>query len=394
MLGSFVYDNPTKIYFGADSLKFLATELRNYGPIVQLVYGSGSIKKNGIYDAVVQILQDAGKTIVDDGGVMPNPTTDRVRQGCLLARECNTDLVLAVGGGSCCDYAKAVSASVFLEEDLWDTCYLKGEKISPDQPVLPVGCILTMAGTGSEMNGTAVLTHTETKDKRGCKFGSRLYPRFSILDPEYTMSLPQRQMVSGIFDIFCHICEQYFSGTDDNTSDYISEGLMRSVLSASKTAIHNPSDYTARSNLMWTASWALNSLIGLGKKGDWMVHKMGHAIGAWTNASHGMTLSSIVLPYYHFVLPYGLARYKRFAMSVFDVAADDKSDLEIAEEGLRRMEEWMRSLGLVMNPADLGVTYDMLDGIADSTVLLDAGYKKLERQDIRSILESAMHWQK
>ncbi|MDO4840731.1 MAG: iron-containing alcohol dehydrogenase, partial [Desulfovibrionaceae bacterium] len=183
-------------------------------------------------------------------------------------------------------------------------------------------------------------------------------------------------------------------GTDDNTSDYISEGLMRSVLSASKTAIHNPSDYTARSNLMWTASWALNSLIGLGKKGDWMVHKMGHAIGAWTNASHGMTLSSIVLPYYHFVLPYGLARYRRFAMSVFDVAENGHTDLEIAEEGLNRMEEWMRSLGLVMNPADLGVTYDMLDGIANSTVLLDAGYKKLERQDVRSILESAMHWQK
>ncbi len=394
MLGSFVYDNPTKIYFGADSLNSLAAELKNWGRTVQLVYGSGSIRKNGIYDAVVRILRETGRTIVEDGGVMPNPSTDRVRQGCLLARESNTDLLLAVGGGSCCDYAKAVSASVFLEEDLWETCYLKGEKLSPDQPVLPVGCILTMAGTGSEMNGTAVLTNTHTKDKRGCKFGSRLYPRFSILNPEYTMSLPERQMVSGIFDIFCHICEQYFSGTDDNTSDYISEGLMRSVLSASRTAIQNPADYTARSNLMWTASWALNSLIGLGKKGDWMVHKMGHAIGAYTNASHGLTLSSIVLPYYHFVLPYGLARYKRFATAVFDVAEEGRTDLEIAEEGLRRMEAWMRSLGLVLNPADLGVTDDMLDGIAGSTVLLDAGYKKLERKDILSILESAMHWQK
>ena len=390
MLGSFVYDNPTRLYFGADSLQYLKDELAHYGKTVQLVYGSGSIKKNGLYDEVVRILKEAGKEVVEDAGVTPNPTTDRVRQGCRLARESGADLLLAAGGGSCCDYAKAVSASVHLKEDLWQSCYLEGKKLAAGQPVLPVGCILTMAGTGSEMNGTAVLTDTATRDKRGCKFGSRLYPRFSILNPVYTMSLPRRQMVSGIFDIFCHICEQYFSGTDDNTSDYISEGLMRSVLTASKAAIQDSSDYTARSNLMWTASWALNSLLGLGKKGDWMVHKMGHAIGAYTNASHGMTLSSIVLPYYHLVLPYGLEKYRRFAMQVFDVAQEGRTDLEIAEEGLRRMEEWMRSLDLVLNPAELGVTDDMLDGIVKSTIILDAGYKKLSREDIRSILESAL----
>ena len=390
MLGSFIYDNPTRIYFGEDSLDHLSEELAKYGPVVQLVFGGGSIRKTGLYDKVTAILAGCSKKVVLDGGVMPNPTVERVQQGIAKAREEKTDLLLAVGGGSCCDYAKAVAAGAWFSGDLWEECYMGKKPLPYDQNILPVGCILTMAGTGSEMNGTAVLTSSKSHDKRGCKFGPRLYPKFSILNPVFTYTLPKYQMAAGIYDIFCHICEQYFSGEDDNTSDYIAEGLMRSLLTASRAALANPQDYAARSNIMWTASWALNSLLGLGKKGDWMLHKMGHAVSAWTNATHGMTLACVTLPYYRFVLPFGLAKFKRFAMNVFSVRPEGKTDMETASQGLKCLESWMKELGAAMHLSELGVGRDMLDDIAKSVIILDAGYKKLTRGEVRQILESAL----
>ena len=273
MLGNFSYVNATKLYFGEDSLDFLNEELPKYGANVQLIYGGGSVKRNGIYDAVVGILKANGKNIVDDGGVMPNPTVEKLHEGVRIARENHVDLLLAVGGGSCCDYAKAVSVSVNCEEDPWDKYFERFEE--PDCEILPVGCVLTMAGTGSEMNGGSVITNHEKKLKIGHVFGENVMPKFSILNPRFTMSLPKRQMVAGIYDIFNHICEQYFSGEDDSTSDYIAEGLMKSVIHSSLVALENPDDYEARSNIMWTATWALNTLIACGKSTDWMVHMLG-----------------------------------------------------------------------------------------------------------------------
>ena len=388
MLGNFSYKNATKLFFGDDSLRYLNEELHKYGRTVQLIYGGGSIKRSGLYDEIVQILKDNGKNVVEDGGVMPNPTVEKLYEGIKIARENDVDLLLAVGGGSCCDYAKAVSVSVNCDEDPWDKYYIRFEE--PTCEILPVGCILTMAGTGSEMNAGAVITNHEQKLKIGHVFGDEVMPKFSILNPLYTMTLPKRQMVSGIYDIFNHICEQYFSGEDDNTSDYIAEALMKSVVHSSLIALEDPEDYEARSNIMWTATWALNTLISRGKSTDWMVHMLGQSVGAYTDATHGMTLSAVSLPYYRFIMPYGLAKFKRFAEEVWGVCAEGKTDKQVAEEGLAAMEEWMKKLGVAMSLTELGATEDMIEGIADGTLILDGGYKVLTRAEVVEILKESM----
>lgn len=389
MLGNFEYCNPTKLYFGEDSLNYLNTELPKYGDNVVLIYGGGSIKKNGIYDDVCRILKDNGKNVAEISGVMPNPTLEKLYEGVEIARNHHADFLLAVGGGSVCDYAKAVSVSVNCEEDPWEKYYLRFEE--PDCETLPVGCVLTMVGTGSEMNAGAVITNHESKLKIGHVFADeKIMPRFSILNPKYTLTLPHYQMTAGIYDIFNHICEQYFSGEDDNTSDYISEGLMRSLLHSSRIANKDPQNYEARSNIMWTATWALNTLVSRGKSTDWMVHMIGQSVGAYTNATHGMTLAAVSLPYYRYIMPYGLAKFKRFAVNVWDVDPAGKSDEQIAEEGLKAMENWMKELGLVMNISELGATEEMLDGIADGTLIMEGGYKVLDRDEVKEILKESM----
>lgn len=388
MLGNFRYSNPTKLYFGEDALQNLEAELQKYGDTVQLIYGGGSIKKNGLYDQIIEILIACGKNIVEDGGVMPNPTIEKVYDGCQKAKENDVDLLLAVGGGSVCDYAKAVSVSTWCEEDPWDKYYLRMEDV--DNRIIPVGCVLTMVGTGSEMNGGSVITNHEQKLKIGHVFGDNVFPKFAILNPKLTYTLPKWQMVSGIYDIMNHITEQYFSGDDDNTTDYIAEGLMRSLIHSSRIAVKDPENYEARSNIMWTATWALNTLLDMGKTTDWMVHMIGQSIGAYTDATHGMTLSAVSIPYYRAICPYGLQKFKRFAMNVWDVNPAGKTDEEIADEGLKAMESWMRELGLVMNIRELGVTEDMLPGIVKGTFILDGGYKVLTEDEIMEILKESM----
>jgi len=389
MLGNFAYCNPTKLYFGDDSLKYLNTELPKYGKNVVLVYGGGSIKKNGIYDEVIDILKKNDKDVAEISGVMPNPTLAKLYEGVEIARNHKADLILAVGGGSVCDYSKAVSVSVNCDEDPWEKYYIKFEE--PACEVIPVGCVLTMVGTGSEMNAGSVITNTETKQKIGHVFADeKIMPRFSILNPKYTFTLPHYQMVAGIYDIFNHICEQYFSGEDDNTSDYISEGLMRSVVFSSRIANKNPEDYEARSNIMWTATWALNTLVAKGKSTDWMVHMLGQALGGATNATHGMTLAAVSLPYYRYIMPYGLAKFKRFAVNVWDVNPEGKTDEQVANEGLAAMESWMKELGLAMNITELGANEDMIEKLADLTIVLPGGYKVLERDEIVKIFKESL----
>ncbi len=388
MLGNFSYHNPTKLYFGDESLNYLNDELSKYGDTIQLIYGGGSIKKNGLYDEIIAILKANGKKVVEDAGVMPNPTVEKLREGVKIARENRVDFLLAVGGGSCCDYAKAVSVSVNCDDDPWDKYYIRFE--DPDCEIIPVGCVLTMAGTGSEMNGGSVITNHEQKLKIGHVFGDEVMPKFSILNPKYTMSLPKRQMVAGIYDIFNHICEQYFSGEDDNTSDYISEALMKSVVHSSLIAVKNPEDYEARSNIMWTATWALNTLLSRGKTTDWMVHMIGQSVGAYTDATHGMTLAAVSLPYYKMIMPYGISKFKRFAEEVWGVCPDGKSDEQIAEEGLNAMKDWMEKIGVTLSIGELGATEDMIEGIADGTIILDGGYKTLTKDEVIQVLKESM----
>jgi len=388
MLGTFEYHNPVKLYFGDGAVRYLNDELPKYGKNVQLIYGGGSIKKNGIYDSVVEILKANGKNVVEDGGVMPNPTVEKLYEGVRIARENDVDLLLAVGGGSCCDYAKGVSVSVNCSEDPWEKYYVKGEE--PDCEILPVACVLTMTGTGSEMNGGSVITNHAQKLKIGKVFGDDVMPKFSILDPTYTMTLPKKQMAAGIYDIFNHICEQYFSGEDDNTSDYLAEALMKNLVRNSRIAVIDPENYEARSNIMWDATWALNTLISRGKTTDWMVHMLGQSVGAYTDATHGMTLSAVSIPYYRHIMPYGLAKFVRFAEEVWGVSPADKSEEEIAEEGLEKMSAWMDELGLAKNITCLGADESMLDGLTEGTFILEGGYKVLDKQEIKQIFRESL----
>lgn len=388
MLGNFKYSNPTKLYFGENALESLKEELNHYGKKVQLVYGGGSIKKNGIYDQVTAILKECGKEVFEDAGVMPNPTVEKLKEGCKIARENEVELILAVGGGSVCDYSKAVSVCAYCGDDPWEKYFVRFEDVSCK--IIPVGCVLTMVGTGSEMNGGSVITNHEKKMKVGHVFGDNVYPKFSILNPKFTYSLPKYQMISGCFDIMSHILEQYFSGEDDNTSDYLAEGLLRSLINSSRAAVKNPEDYEARSNIMWIATWALNTLIEKGKTTDWEVHMIGQAIGAHTDAAHGMTLSAVSIPYYRYIMRDGLAKFKRYAVNVWDVNPEGRSDEAVAEEGLERMEAYMNEIGLVMNIDELGVTEDMIEAVADSTLIMDGGYKVLNHNDVVEILKRSI----
>lgn len=373
MLGNFCYSNPTKLYFGEDSLNCLGDELKKYGNKVLLVYGGGSIKKTGIYDDVVKILKDNNKTVYEVSGVMPNPTVEKLYEGAKAAKENEVDLILAVGGGSVVDYSKAVSVSAYCKEDPWEKYYLNMEDV--DNKIIPVGAVLTMVGTGSEMNGGAVITNPQSKLKIGHVFGDNVFPKFSILNPKYTFTIPKYQMVAGFFDIMSHILEQYFSNTDDNTSDYVMEGLLKSLIHSTRIAVKNPEDYEARSNIMWIATWALNTFVEMGKSTDWMVHMIGQSVGAYTNATHGMTLSAVSLPYYRYIMPYGLAKFVRFATNVWNVKTEGKTEEEIAAEGLNEMEKYMKEIGVVMNTSELGMTEDMIQGIAKGTFIMNGGYK-------------------
>ena len=388
MLGNFTYCNPTKIYFGKDALSGLKEELPKYGKNVLLVYGGGSVKKNGIYDKVCAILKECGKNVFEDAGVMPNPTVEKLHEGVRRAREAKADFILAVGGGSVCDYAKAVSVSVNCGEEPWEKYFIRFEE--PTCKIVPVGCVLTMVGTGSEMNGGSVITNHAQKLKIGHVFGEEVFPKFSCLNPEFTYTLPKYQMVAGFYDIMSHILEQYFSGEDDNTSDYVMEGLLRSLIHSALVAVGDPENYEARSNLMWTATWALNTFVAKGKDTDWEVHMLGQALGALTDATHGMTLAAVSMPYYRLILPYGLPKFRRYAVNVWGVDPAGKTDVQVAEEGLAAMEGWMKKLGLVMNISDLGAAAAMEDDFVKSTLIMQGGYKVLTEDDVRAIFRAGL----
>ena len=388
MQGDFTYSNPTRLHFGEGAMSHLVGELKQYGPVVMLSYGGGSIKRTGVYDAVMAALHDAGKTVVDDGGVMPNPTVERMLEGARKAREQRVDLILAVGGGSTIDYAKGVSVSAWCDDDPWARYWVNREQ--PQGRIVPVGVVLTMVGTGSEMNGGSVITNRQTGFKMGRVFGSEVFPHFAILNPRFTMTVPQYQMVAGFFDIMSHLMEQYFAGKADCTTDYIIEGLMRSLVHSTRIAAKNPQDYEARANIMWTATWALNTLLKCGKGGDWEVHQIGHAIGLVTDATHGMALASVSLPYYRHVMHDGLHQFVRFAQNVWGVRPEGKRDEQVAAEGLDCLRAWMEEIGVVMHSRELGVGEQNIESVADATFLLPVGYRTLTRAEVVDILRQSL----
>lgn len=382
----FTYYNPTKIHFGKDALKNLSAELSGYGENILLMYGKGSVKKSGLYDQVIAVLKDAGKKVTELSGIKSNPTYTQLLEGVRLVRENKIDLILAVGGGSVIDCAKGISASAYCEGDPWQKYWVNSEPLA--NPVVPIGTILTMAGTGSEMNGGSVITNEEKKLKNGRVFPPELYPKFSILNPEYTFTVPRYQMSSGIFDTMSHLMEEYFSGDDDNTSDYLLEGLMRSLVHSARQALKNQEDYEARSNIMWCATMALNTITGLSKKQDWEVHMIEHQIGAYTDCAHGAGLAAISVPYYQYVSLFGLSKFARFAKTVWEIDTSHMTEQEAADAGIEKLRGFIEELGLPLHISELGATREMLPEIAKSTIPGGA-YKQMNAEDILKVLEKS-----
>lgn len=383
MLFDFEFYNPTKIYFGKNAIDKLGNELNKYGPNILLVYGKTAIKKIGLYDKVVEILSSCNKNIVELPGIKPNPTYTQVLRGVELVRKNNIDLILAVGGGSVIDCAKAISVSAYCEDDPWQKYWVDFKEV--DNKIIPVASILTMVGTGSEMNAGSVITNEETMIKEGRVFSPDVNPVFSILNPEYTYTVPKLQMVSGIYDIISHLCEQYFSGTDDNTSDYLLEAIMKSVINSTRVALNDHENYEARSNIMWSATVALNKMSGVSKEQDWMVHSIEHQIGAYTDCPHGVGLAIVSIPYYRHIYKYGLSKFVRFAKNVWNVSEDGKSDEEIALEGIDRLEDFIKEMGMPISLKEIGTTNKMLSKIANS-VTPGGYYKRIERDEVLQIL--------
>lgn len=379
----FTFYNPTKIYFGKSAMSNLEPELRNYGENILLVYGKSAIKKIGLYDEVIKALKNTGKKIVELEGIKPNPTYNQMMTGARLVRENNIDLILAVGGGSVIDCAKGISVSAYCDGDPFEKYWINFEELS--NPVVPVASILTMVGTASEMNAGSVITHEEKMIKEGRVFTPVVNPKFSILNPEYTYSVPKLQMVSGIFDVMSHLMEQYFSGDDDNTSDYLLEALMKSLIKSSRAALVNHTDYEARSNIMWCATMGLNKITGVSKKQDWQVHGIEHQIGAYTDCPHGVGLAIVSIPYYKHIYKFGLHKFVRFAIEVFGVEKGDLTDDQIALKGIDKLYDFIVELGIPTTLKQIGTTKEMLKPIADS-IAPGGGYKYVDNAEILEIL--------
>ncbi len=384
MIFDFNYYNPTKIYFGRTAMDNLENELNNYGENVLLIYGKASIKRIGLYDKVIESLKNTNKKVVELSGIKSNPTYAQMMEGARLVRENNVDLILAVGGGSTIDCAKGISVSAYCESDPWQKYWENFEPV--DNKIVPVGTILTMAGTASEMNAGSVITNEQKMIKGGRVFDADVNPRFSILNPEYTFTVPEIQMVSGVYDVMSHLMEQYFSGTDDNTTDYLIEAVLKSVIKSARAALKNPQDYEARSNIMWCATLGLNTVTGLSKEQDWEVHMIEHQVGAYTDCPHGVGLAIVSIPYYKYICKYGLDKFVRYAKNVWEVDTAGKSDEEIAFRGIDKLADFIKEMGIPTTLREIGATEDMLPKIAGSCVL-GGGYKVLDSTEILNILK-------
>lgn len=376
---NFVYEYPTKVYFGKGAAgQHLPGILTAYGPNVLLAYGGGSIKKNGVYEEITGILKAAGKTVTEFTGIMSNPTFDKVREGAKLAREHKIDLILAVGGGSVVDCCKIVCAQTVTDEDLWDLEMVQHK--APTITPIPLGAVVTASGTGAEMNGGAVITNEDAKIKGGMFAAA---PRFAILDPEYTMSLPDSQVLSGAFDTLSHAMETYFGRSDrDNVSDEVALAVMVSTVTNMRTLLKDIHDYTARSNLMWTSAMAENGILKVGRLTDFEAHQIEHQLGAYTDCNHGQGLAVIHPAYYRHIVKDAPEKFARLGQVVFGVDG--------AEAAVDALAAFIRECGLPIKLSQLRskaeITPELLRQVADSTNLLPNSPRQLTHDEVYEIL--------
>ena len=389
----FIFRNPVKIYFGKGQARHIAQEVERVEGAVLVVYGGGSIKRNGAYDDVMAALAGTGRKIIELPGVTPNPRLDKALEGVRLVKGHGVGLILAVGGGSVIDCAKFISlgSGIGDDEDLWDD-YIETGKPAPEG-LIPVGVVLTTAATGSEMGDAAVLTNWERNRKLGYT-SFPLMPRFSVLDPSYLMTLPAEQTVYGFEDMFCHTCEQYFSyPVDDNLSDEIAEGIQRHILRSWRACLSDPKDYEARSNAMWDSTLALNRIISRGKEEDWVTHGIEHALSAYTDIAHGAGLAVVHphwMAYVYLVNDEVTARFARWAVDVWGVTPTGKTDRMVAEEGIDRYVDFLRRVGAPLTLSEAGVPDDpaSLDKYADHAGEAGGSFVQIHRDDARAILEA------
>lgn len=382
-MNNFVFENKTKVYFGKGGVKeYLGGLLKNYGDTVMLAYGGGSIKRNGVYDEVAAILSAAGKRIIEFGGIMSNPTYVKVQEGAALARAHQVDLILAVGGGSVSDCCKVISAQANVDEDLWE---LENAKHTIPTHFIPIGTIVTVFGSGSEMNSGAVITHEEKKIK-GALWGAQA--DFAFIDPMYTLSVPMKQVISGAFDTLSHAMETYFGKPNENNlSDDLGEAVMRSTIRNIRVLLNTAENYEARSELAWASAMAENGILKIGKCTDFQCHMIEHQLGAYTNCNHGAGLAVLHPVFYRHIYKANPVRFAHWAQRVWGIAPKDNAE-ETALAGIDALADFIREIGLPTTFAELGIPENTdLRAVADSTVCTNGCCKKLSHDEIYEILQ-------
>lgn len=382
---NFVFENPAKILFGKEQISKLAREIKPYSSRILLAYGGGSIKRTGLYEQVTAILDENAITFVELPGIQVNPRIDSVRSGVKLCRENNIGLILAVGGGSVIDCAKAIAAGYYYTGDPWDFFSYTARITN----ALPVGVVLTLAATGSEMNVNSVINNDHTQEKIGV--GSRhLIPRFAILDPTYTFTVPPEQTAAGAADIMSHVFEQYFSA---NTGAYLLDRLCEAVLQTcihfTPIAIKEPDNYEARANLMWAGTIALNGLLATGKDTDWATHGIEHQLSARYDMTHGLGLAMLIPYWMEYVLDENTAgKLAEYARNIWSVQEDD--DFGAAHRGIQLTREFFHAIGLTGTLKDQGITEESLELMAQKAAARPIGsFKRLDAQDVLNILKAA-----
>lgn len=381
-MNEFVFSYPTKVYFGkGTAAKALRAELGQAGNTVMLAYGGGSVKRNGIYDEIAAILQKMGKTIVEFSGIMPNPTYAKVQEGAALAKKEQADYILAVGGGSVIDCCKIVAAQAKTEEDIWNMEFAQ-RRLPVD--AIPLGAVVTASGTGAEMNGGAVITNEELKIKTGVLAYA---PRFAVLDPAYTMSVPAIQVISGAFDTLSHAMETYLGQSDeDNVSDDVALAVMRNTVRNMRRLLADGSDLQARGNLMWDSAMAENGILKVGRLTDFQAHQMEHQLGAYTDCNHGQGLAVIHPAYYRHIVKDAKEKFTRFAKEVFDA--------DTAEAGIEALAAFIKECGLPSRMGELKskveITPEVLRKVADTCNIIKSNPRELDRDEIYEILMECM----
>lgn len=386
---NFTYYNPTKLIFGKGQAEQLKTEIPQYGKRVLMVYGGGSIKRNGLYDQIQSLLADIGADVFELSGVEPNPRVTTTRKGVEICKREDIDFLLAVGGGSVIDCTKAIAAGAKYDGDIWEIV----TKQAPAKEALPFGTVLTLAATGSEMNAGSVITNWETKEKHG--WGSPVtFPKFSILDPENTFSVPRDQTIYGIVDMMSHVLEHYFHHTANTPlQDRWCESILKTVMETGPKLVDDLHNYEYRETILFNGTMALNGILNMGYRGDWATHNLEHAVSAVHDIPHGGGLAIIFPHWMEYSFEENIGRFKQLAVRVFDVNPEGKEDREVALEGIRRLRAFWDSIGAPSRLRDYDIDETSVSVMAEKTVIANeafGNFKKLTKEDSEKILQASL----